>query len=218
MLTFSRSPATAVFLGGPNRADLDKICALLNSARYPKKRDDLRQLVRRWRESGPNLEQMLDSDPILAKEMQSAWHAKLYPGKHARAQLALNPTKLSYTESEYAAGMFAALTLNPECEKLGGPCAYVPCSKYFIRSGSRLTSYCSRRCCQLASAIRYTKRRLDKEREEKLGRVKTAMQRWRKAHTQDDWKTSVCRQEPDITMKFLTRAVTKGDIVPPKSK
>ena len=79
MLVFSRTSANAVFIGGPNRADLERICEVLNSAKHPKQRDDLRQLVQRWRESGPNLERMLDSDPILAGEIQAAWYSKFWP-------------------------------------------------------------------------------------------------------------------------------------------
>jgi hypothetical protein len=218
MLVRSRASANAVFIGGPNRADLERICEVLNSAKHPEHRDDLRQLVQRWHESGPNLERMLDSDPILAGEMQGAWYSKFWPSKHARAQLVVNPTKLSFTHREFVAGMFAALTLNPDCEKLAGPCAYSPCSKYFIRKGNRLTAHCSRRCCQLASAVRYTKRRLEEERKDKLKRARAAIQKWRTAHTKDDWKTSVCRQEPDLTMRFLTRAVTRGGLVEPRAR
>jgi hypothetical protein len=218
MLIFSRSSTSAVLIGGPNRPDLDKVCEVLNSAKYPERRDSLREIVQRWRASGPNLEKMLDADQILAASMQAAWYSKVSPSKKGRAYLVLNPTKLRFSTHEYVAGMFAVLTLNPDCEKLSGPCAYSPCGKYFIRKGKRLTAHCSRRCCQLASAVRYTKRRLGEEREDKLNRTRVAIEKWKTARSKDDWKTSVCKQEPDVTKKFLTRAVTKRTLVEPRSR
>lgn len=218
MLTRSKPNVTDVFVGGPVRADLGRICEVLNSAKHPQWRDELRQLVQRWRESGPNLQRMLDSDEILDGELKVAWYGKYLPGKHARAHISLRTTKLLLDDHEYAVGLFAALTLNPECEKLGGPCAHVTCGKYFVRKSKRLTDYCSRLCCQRASALRHTKRRLEEERKDKLDRARSAIRKWLTARTRDDWKTSVCKQEPDITMKFLTRAVTRGDLVEPKAR
>jgi hypothetical protein len=218
MLTRVKPNTTDVFVGGPVRADLEKICEVLNSAKYPQRRDELRQLVQRWRESGPNLERMLESDEILDSELKSVWYGKYLPGKHGRAHISLLTTKMMQNDHEYAVGMFAALTLNPDCEKLGGPCAHITCGKYFVRKGKRLTGYCSRLCCQRASALRHTKRRLEEERKDKLDRARAAIQKWRTARTRDDWKTSVCKREPDITMRFLTRAVTRCDLVEPRAR
>lgn len=219
MLTRSKSSATDVFIGGPVGADLKRICEELNSSKHPQRRDELRQLVQRWRESGPNLERMLDSDQILESEMKAAWYGKYLPGKHARAHIFLRPTKVFHnTNHELAVGMFAALTLNPDCEKLAGPCIHISCGKYFIRKSKRLTGYCSRLCCQRASALRHTKRRLEEERKDKLNRARAAIQQWRTSHTRVDWKVAVCNREPDITMKFLTRAVTRCDLVEPGAR
>lgn len=219
MLTPSKPNVTDVFVGGPVRADLEKICEELNSAKRPQLRDELRQLVERWRESGPNLERMLDLDEILDSELKTAWYGKYLPGQHARAHIVLRPTKVFHnTNHELAVGMFAALTLNPNCEKLGGPCAHIKCSRYFVRKSKRLTDYCSRLCCQRASALRHTRRRLEEERKDKLDRTRAAIQKWQTTHTRDDWKTAVCKREPDITMRFLTRAVTKGDLAEPRAR
>ena len=217
MLATSNTDTISVFVGRPDRAYLERICKELNATKYPQRRDEMRQLVQRWRESGPHLDRLLDSDQILKSELHSMWHGEYHAGKGARAHIVLKTTKFQYTDHEYAIGMFAALTLNPECERLAGPCAHIPCGKYFIRKGKRLTSYCSRLCCQRASAIRHTKRRIEADRKDKLERARAAVQKWRTARTRDDWKTSVCKREPDITMRFLTRAVTKGDILEPRA-
>jgi hypothetical protein len=215
MLTKGQFSTKQVFVGEPDQADLEKICSVLNSEKYPERRDELRRLVHRWQASGPKLQALLDSDDTLSREVQESWKGKYMPGKLGRAHFALLPSRLIHTAHQYAVGMFAALTLNPDCEKLTGPCSYVPCRKYFIQKTKRRTSYCSRRCCQFASAIRHRKKQLLEEREDKLNRAVAAVKRWRMLRTNDDWKTSVCKQEPDITVRFLTRAVGKGDLVPP---
>ncbi|HVP54836.1 MAG TPA: hypothetical protein VMU45_07560, partial [Candidatus Eisenbacteria bacterium] len=43
-------------------------------------------------------------------------------------------------------------------------------------------------------------------------RAQAAMQKPPTARTKDDWKVFVSERESDITPKFLTRAVTKGEL------
>jgi len=216
MLNYSRPNLADILISGPNRADLEKVCEVLNSERDPQQRDELRSLVQRWRESGPNLKRMLASDYTLETELEAAWYGKYVPMDQASAHIYLRPTKPFHnTKHQLAVAMFAVLTLNPNCEQLAGPCAHSRCGKYFIRKGKRRTNYCSRLCCQRASAIRHTKRRLEEERKDKLKRARAAIQKWRTARTNYDWRTSVCKQEPDLTSKFLTQAVTRGDLVEP---
>ena len=205
-----------VLINPPDWAAMDHACEMLNSDLYPDIRDELRKLVLRWQQSGPNLTALLNSDQTLAKEVLQALQLRYIPGDHGRACIQVAYSDSPKTSFQWAATIFAGLTLNPRCEQLGGPCSYGPCGKYFIREGKRRTLCCSRRCCQLASGTRYTKHRLEAERQDKLARATVALKRWRTLRTKDDWKTSVCKQEPDITVKFLTRAVTKGDLVPPK--
>jgi hypothetical protein len=59
---------------------------------------------------------------------------------------------------------------------------------------------------------------LQREHADKLQRVQAAMQEWPTARTKDDWKAFVSKQqelkqqELEISRKFLTRAVTKGEL------
>jgi hypothetical protein len=209
---------TDTVLGVPDLCDLDKICEVLNSSDRPKQSHELRQLITRWRESDSDLERMFSLDPALEQELQSSWFGKYMIGNNGRAHIVLRPKKLQHTPHEYAVGLFAVLTLNPESHRLGGPCAYGPCGEYFIQKRNGRAAYCSRRCCQSASAVGHTQKRYQEERGNKLRKAKIALHAWRTSRTNDDWKTSVCKQEPELTSRFLTQAVTRGDLKPPDSK
>ena len=104
-------------------------------------------------------------------------------------------------------------TLNPEWDKLAGPCAR--CGNYYMKKRASQKVYCSRRCGNAATAVVRTRERLDKEHVDKLRRTQAAMQKWSTARTKDDWKVFVSKREPGITPKFLTRAVNKGELKPP---
>lgn len=113
--------------------------------------------------------------------------------------------------------LFAALTLNSDWEKLGGPCPR--CDQYFIRKTAKQIIYCARRCATQATAIEATIRAREEERREKLERAKKAQAEWQKRVAQGrekkGWKEFVNTREPDITAKFLTRAVNNGELFPP---
>ncbi len=109
--------------------------------------------------------------------------------------------------------MFGTLVTNPICEKLGGPCAR--CGNYYIKKRASQKVYCSRRCGNAATAVARTAERDAAERKEKLLRAKAAIREWRSAKPQQDWKPWIA-QKTGIDLRFLTRAVKKGDLVPPK--
>ncbi len=113
----------------------------------------------------------------------------------------------------YAALLFHVGTLNPEWDKLAGPCAR--CGNYYIKKRASQDVYCSRRCGNAATAVTRTRERTHSERKGKLRRAKTAIRKWRSVKTQQDWKSWVARTTK-IDPRFLTRAVNKGDLVPPK--
>jgi hypothetical protein len=215
MLVRHRSDTNAVFVGEPCAGDLERICDVLNSSAYPNRQRELRQFVQRWRVSGPNLEKMLDEDEALADELQNSWFGKYISGAHGRAHILLRPKKLKHNDHEYAVGMFAALTLHPECERLQGPCAYRRCGKYYLQKTRRKTDFCSRPCQQKAGGLRHRQAQLTELRNEKLRKAEVAIRQWRTSRKRLDWMTWVCRHIPEITRTFLTRAVNKGDLIPP---
>jgi hypothetical protein len=111
--------------------------------------------------------------------------------------------------------LFHVGTLNPEWEKLAGPCAR--CGRYYLKKRASQKVYCSRRCGNAATAVARTSKRIEAERNDKLRRVKTAIREWRSAKTQQDWKHWVATRA-GVDLRFLTRAVNKGDLVPPTTK
>jgi len=190
--------------------------------------EPLIRLMKRLEGCGGNLKKMMDGDPELAEAVAKVCVTRWIPSTNRTANLVLQPSWEHILEREltpgqvnqmrperYAALLFHVGTLNPEWDKLAGPCKWKHCGKYFLLKGNRRTAYCSRRCCQLDAASRYTEKRLQTEHADKLQRAEEAARRWRTARTKDDWKASVSKQEPDITPKFLTRAVNKGELKTP---
>lgn len=219
MITEPYRDLTQVLLGGPVPGDLQRICDTLNDSRNTAQRDELRKLLHKWRDSGPNLAALWANDSVLEKEMKSVWVGRLEVDRHGQAHIVLTPTKWRASSAyEYAVGLFVALTLNRDFNRVAGPCTYHRCGRYFLQKGKRASIYCSRRCCQAQSATQHTQRRLTEERLDKLRRVGSAIKLWRKTAGKPDWRTFVCTREPDVTAKFLTRAVNSGDLQAPEKR
>jgi hypothetical protein len=205
-------------------------------------RAELRRLVAAWDDAGRDVEKMLAGVPELNPYLYDqdgypSWRVAFVP-EGSGFRLVLNaleskgsglyliprahvPDVPATTDEErtmyWARETFMRLLFNELRDYLAGPCQRKQCDKYWLRKRARVTAYCSRRCCQLASATKYTRDRLEAEHKDKLKRAKAAIQTWRTARkVRDDWKTFVSKQEPDITPKFLTRAVNKGELKPPK--
>lgn len=184
----------------------------------------LRDIVKQWQDSGPNLWRLYGANPGLWVESQSAFRPSLIPTKsgHANMRLLDNTGAPGVMESLGAPGirfravvLFNALTLNPLWQKLAGPCAR--CGNYYIKKRASQKVYCSRRCGNAATAVARTRERIESERKDKLRRAKAGIKEWRSAKTQEDWKHWVAKRA-SVDPRFLTRAVKKGDIVPPKEK
>jgi hypothetical protein len=112
--------------------------------------------------------------------------------------------------------LFHQLTVNPQCERLAGPCAR--CGNYYIKKRASQKVYCSRRCGNAATAVVRTRERVAAEHEDKMRRAADAARKWSSARSNLDWKLWVSSKEPDITPKFLTRAVNRGVLKPPVRK
>ncbi|MGA3317300.1 MAG: hypothetical protein ABSC64_12790 [Candidatus Korobacteraceae bacterium] len=182
------------------------------------------RLMKRLKECGGNLQKMMNGDPKLAKVVADVCVTRWMPSTNRRAFLVLQPSveiqalspmpepqKIKERAELLAALRFHAGTLNPEWDKLTGPCAR--CGNYYIKKRESQKVYCSRRCGNTATAVARTRERLDEEHADKLRRSQAAMQKWPTARTKDDWKAFVSKQrELEISRKFLTRAVTKGEL------
>lgn len=208
-----------------DRRDLDHIVDVLNQklrgGTWPYA-EALIRLIERLKDCGGNLKQMMDDDPELAKVVAGAcvtrWMPSTdrgaYPVLQPSAEIqALSPTPDSPQELKERAELLAALlfhvgTLNPEWDKLAGPCAR--CGRYYVKKRASQKVYCSRRCGNAATAVERTRERIKAERRDKIDRAKMAMKEWKRAKTLQDWKRWVS-QKTGIDLRFLTRNF-KGEL------
>jgi hypothetical protein len=216
---------TSLLLNEPSREDLEHICSVLNGEKQPKLRLALSRLVKSWQASGPNLKKMMHADFGQWRDVQESWKARWLPTHTGRAHLLLLPDLPSNhmkkgkdgayrpTPEGGALVLFYSLTLNPEWDRLGGPCER--CARYYVMNTVRHKKYCSRRCSSFATATASTRKRLAEEHADKLRRAQAAAQMWPNIRTVLKWKQWVSRKEPDITPKWLTRAVNKGELRSP---
>jgi hypothetical protein len=215
-------------LNEPSRKELEHICCVLNGEKQPEVRLSLSRLVKSWQASGPNLKKMMHVDFQQWGDVQESWKAQWVPTPTGRAQLLLLPDlpaghmkkekdgRYRPTPEGWALVLFYSLTLNPEWDRLGGPCER--CARYYVMNTIRHKKYCSRRCSSFATATASTKKRLAAEHADKLRRAHAAAQMWSETRTSLDWKQWVSRKEPDVTPKWLTRAVNKGELGSPQSR
>lgn len=214
-----------------DRRDLDHIVNTLNQKPRGEPTlyaEALIRLVERLKECGGNLKKMMNGDPELAETVAGVCVTRWMPSTNRRAYLVLQPSwehilKRELTPEQvdrmrperFAALLFHVWTLNPECDKLAGPCAR--CGRYYIKKRASQKVYCSRRCGNAATAVARTAERIADERKDKLACANAALKRWERATTRQDWKHWVANKT-GIDPRFLTRAVHKGDLVPPKKE
>jgi hypothetical protein len=215
-------------LNEPSTEDLEHICRVLNGEKQPELQLALSRLIKSWQASGPNLKKMMHADSEQWRDVQESWKATWLPTRTGRAHLHLFPDlpaghmkkgedgAYRPTPQGGALLLFYSLTINPEWDRLGGPCER--CTRYYVMNTVRHKKYCSRRCSSFATATASTRKRLDWEHADKLRRARAAAQMSLKARTRLNWKQWVSRKEPDITPKWLTRAVNKGELRSPQSE
>ncbi|MGC2246110.1 MAG: hypothetical protein WA609_05875 [Terriglobales bacterium] len=223
-------------LADQGKAALNEICGALNSGTHRELRFHLRAWIEAWQASGPNLKKLFGSLPdpqrmALTVAMRTIWSstdgakaelllvpdypslAKLLGGRRVR-QKGPDGKQVPTPEIE-ALTLFHLLTIVPRCDKIAGPCPR--CDRYYIKKRASQKVYCSRRCGNAATAIARTRERIASERKDKLISASAAMKEWGSVNTRKDWKHWVA-QRTGIDLRFLTRAVTKGDLVPPKKE
>src|SRR4030081_428582 len=127
-------------LNEPSREDLEQICSVLNGEKQPELRLPLSRLIKSWQASGPNLKKMMHADFAQWGDVQESWKATWVPTRTGRAHLLLFPDlpaghmkkgqdgAYRPTPEGGALLWFYSLTLNPEWDRLGGPCER--CAKY----------------------------------------------------------------------------------------
>lgn len=204
-----------VLVGGPEDEDLEGVCALLNGEGPRELCSELRELVELWQKSGPNLAKMLKDNKVLAACVKHG-RTLLVPTNTGKGHLCWLPTPGQFKvgpSKDQALAHFMDLIVNPHWNKLGGPCQR--CGKYYRKKTSRQKTYCSRRCGSMSTAITTTRKRREEERALKLRRAEEAVNRWATIRTRRPWKEWVSANNTTITVKWLTRAVNRGDLTAP---
>ncbi len=206
----------------PYTDQLRSVCDVLNSTDQPELRDALRRLIERWKASGPKLDKMMQGDLGLFHNVQQACTAVWTPAADGRAYFVLSPDHLSEgvsgqlppTAEARAFLWFQFLTLNPQCNEIGGPCAR--CGNYFVKNRKKV--YCSKRCGYAATAVARTRARLEAEHKEKMKRAEAVIKKWNNLRSRSnlDWKQWLQIKAPDISPKFITRWVNKFELPQPK--
>jgi hypothetical protein len=203
----------SVLIGQPD--DLRSICYLLNSQEPQELCRELRRLVTAWQKSGPNLAEMLGVDRALEARVKHG-RTLLVPTRTGKGHLLWLPSPAGFDASSWkdqALAHFMDLIVNPQWHKLGGPCAR--CGKYYVKKTARQKAYCSRRCGSMNTAMASTKRKREEERSDKMRRAQAAADKWAPTGTRQPWKRWVSMQT-EITVKWLTRAVNRGDLRSPE--
>jgi hypothetical protein len=213
-----------ILIGDPE-ASLSGTLLALNDRKNLIRREEMRRLFDAWRSSGPDVKKLLRSNPDLRPYVYGEhdvpmWRAIPYPeGSGIRVDIQpLSPNRVMTREElsqDHTRRIFMLFLMNPLRDQILGPCARKNCGRFFRRRRKADTKYCSRECAQLQAGANSADKRRDDERKDKLERAKEAMQRWERTKTSLDWKAFVQQEEPDITPKFLTRAVTNEDLQPP---
>jgi hypothetical protein len=211
--SFTSGNLKFVLFGQPE--GLESICFLLNSTEPPELCSELRRLIEIWQKSGPNLSRMLKDDDVLAARARHG-RTLLVPTNTGKGHLHWRPYPQDFDAGSWkdqALTHFMDLIVNPEWHKLGGPCQR--CDRFYVKKTSRQKKYCSRRCGSRTTAVAATRKMREEERARKLRRAQEAANRWVKVHTRDSWKDWVSTRTK-LTVKWLTRAVNRGDFQAPK--
>jgi len=213
MESFLAGKLKSVLIGQPE--DLKRTCYVLNDDDVPMElRLGLRELVDSWQKSGPNLAKMLKNDKALAARVGHG-ETTLVPTNTGKGHLVWLPSPRDRDLSSWrdqALTLFMILIVNPQWHRLGGPCPR--CDKYYVKKTSRQKTYCSRRCGATLTAIAATRKKRQEKRLEELSRTQAAANQWATVQTRQPWKEWVSTRT-NITVKWLTRAVNKGDLRAP---
>jgi hypothetical protein len=200
---------------------LENSLLLLNETEpsFQESRDELRRLVGEWDNYGRNLRKMLAKNAALAMRFQGQWKAIVEVTDDGQARLAVSPQlPSSFSRKDVAVNLFQALVVHPDCVKLGGPCKYDRCGRYYRKNTRRQTSYCSRVHSSKATAKANIMSRLADDRADKLGRARESVAQYEKLkRRRDPWKVFVQRRHPDISLCFLTIAEKRYGLQAPLS-
>jgi hypothetical protein len=232
---------TAIFeflYGGPTPQEIGDVVATLNGT--GEESDELRALIIRWKASRRNLREMLFADRALLYDLQGRIGGEWMPSFGPRAVLVpmlRDRVDITDTPVNRARSRFASFVLNPDCEMLGGPCEIGTCGIWFHQKTRHWNRFCSRKCASIANgpaATRTTKANRKEAHKRRINWAGELITNWSSKPRREEWKPWVIgrlndqeriwaeqnrQPEPDpLTVKWLTRWVTKGELQDPSPK
>lgn len=171
-----------------------------------------RRLVTEWQECNWSLLKMFRRNQPLsgaADCVQVSIYPKNAGGASLRWAMRNDPTA---TPKQKAMGYFLEFVTNPLWRSLAGPCK--ECEQYFVRESARNRGYCSKKCSSRQTARTAGRQRIERERIRKIRIAEVRLARWSDGSRREDWKRFVAR-DPELTVRWITTAVTRGDLSPP---
>jgi hypothetical protein len=223
----------SILLNAPSPIEIENVCAVLNSDQPSSVR--LRELVRAWQESGPNLQKMLFANQELNRVVRDSLRVGFRPSATGGGELELmiDPGAEYYERlkkhfhrrspeeglaalraEQEAVSLFVSLILNQRWDKLGGPCGR--CGRYFVKKHTGQKTYCTINCGHTATAKVAMQRRRQQERLAKLQFARRASRQWKRS-LGVEWKKFVS-DETGLTVKWLTHAVNQGELRQPRTE
>jgi len=220
---------SSILLNAPSLTEIETVCDVLNANQTLGVR--LRELVRAWQESGPNLQKLLFADQQLNRIVRQSLRILFRPSTTGGADLELTIDPLAFGPDYYeglkhfhrrppedglaalrseqeAVRLFVSLTLSQAWNRLGGPCDR--CHRYFVKTRANQKRYCSSKCGHNATAKAVMTARRQRERLKKLQLARRAVKRW-KATLGVDAKEFVSGQT-GLSRGWLTHAVNTGEL------
>jgi hypothetical protein len=227
----SRNKPVPVLAGAPDMATLERFVQLLNmdeywsasliqgrkmvGGDYRPVQGELRKLVAAWQRSGPDVNKLLNANPMVSRYAQE-FRTFFIPthGPTARLAFLAAPDYSSQVSPvEVALGLFLHFLINPYNEKLRGPCKY--CGNFYLKKTERKKSvYCSDKCGHRFTSLSANRAQRDREHKEQIQLAMHSIEKWSKIRTAMAWKEWVYK-DTRISKNFLTRAVRGGELVQP---
>jgi hypothetical protein len=130
---------------------------------------------------------------------------------------------LEEIEKDFARCLFAALLFSPrDRERLSDGCCD-RCGRYYVRNRLYQKKYCSEGCARNvrhSAIMKFTSSKREARHKKQLRIAATLCHRWAASRRKQNWKRWVCTRaegkRAGLTLKFLTRAVNKGELIEPK--
>ena len=186
------------------------------SEEYGPTQIELYRLVTAWRDSGPNVSKLFQTESGLVVPALNI-RAMLMPTGTSQGKLVLlegGRRKGSEKARLTAFDLFLGFLLNPFNQQLGGPCAR--CGRYFVKKTKRTVSiYCTAKCGNRSTSKLANQKRRLAEREERIATVRRAIRDWQNAKSRVPWKEWVSKKTL-VSKNWITRALRSGEILEPR--